>query len=181
MLRIDVVMNPEGWDEINQRFVEPTVQTLELEHSLLSLSKWESTWCKPFLSKNEKTDEEIRDYIRCMTLTPDVDPSVYYALSRSNVEAIRQYIDAPMTATTISNVERGKRNREIVTAEIIFHWMFTLNIPLECQEWHLNKLITMIKVSSIKNAPPKKMSKSDIMAQNRALNEARRKKHNSKG
>lgn len=181
MLRISVPISPEGWDEEKQEFVEPRTQTLQLEHSLVSLSKWESKWCKPFLSSNEKTYEETVDYIRCMTLTQNVDPDVYNHLTQKNIEEINKYIYAPMTATTFSEDKRGKSNREIVTSELVYYWMIALNIPFECQKWHLNRLLTLIKVCNIKNAPPKKMSKRSIMGRNAALNEARRNQLNTKG
>ena len=172
----------EGWDEENERFVIlHKEQTLQLEHSLISLSKWESKWCKPYLSKIEKTDEEILDYIKCMTLTQNVSPDVYNRLDKDNVEKIEKYIKAPMTATTFSDDKSSKHNREIITAEIIYHWMIALNIPVEFQKWHLNRLITLIRVCNIKNSPPKKRSRREIMSQNAALNAARKKQLNTRG
>lgn len=181
MLQIAVPISPEGWDEAKQEFVEPQVQELQLEHSLVSLSRWESKWCKPFLVKDEKTDEETLDYIKCMTLTENVDPDVYNWLTRENVEAINNYIGAPMTATFFSEKERGRGNREIVTSELIYYWMIALNIPFECQHWHLNRLLTLVRVCNIKNEPPKKRSRRELMSRNAALNAARRKQLNSKG
>ncbi len=181
MLQITVPINPEGWDEEKQEFVPPKEQTLQLEHSLISLSKWESKWCKPFLTKQPKTYEETIDYIKCMTLTQNVKPEVYLCLTKENVDQINKYIDAPMTATYISEEKTGKGGREQVTAELIYYWMIALTIPFECQKWHLNRLITLIKVCNIKNQPPKKMSKKSIMSRNAALNAARRKQFNTKG
>lgn len=181
MLEITVPISPEGWDEEKQEFVEPKYRTLQLEHSLVSLSKWESKWCKSFLSGKEKTDEEIIDYIRCMTLTKNVDPEIYNYLTRENFEQVNRYIEAPMTATTFSNTQVEKNNREPVTNELIYYWMITLNIPPEYQKWHLNRLLTLIRVCNVKNQPPKKMSRREIMSRNAALNAARRKKMNSKG
>ena len=181
MLRI-TIPGIEQWDDVNEMFISTKEQTLELEHSLISLSKWESKWCKPFLSSTEKTSEETLDYIKCMTLNKNIDPNIYTCLTNSNIEEINKYIYAPMTATTFSNdTKNGKKNREVVTAELIYYWMISLNIPFECQKWHLNKLITLIMVCNIKNAPPKKRSKRDIMSQNAALNAARRKQMNTKG
>lgn len=181
MLQIKVPLSVEGWDEEKEEFVEAKYQILNLEHSLISLSKWESKWCKPFLSKEGKTTEETIDYIKFMTLTQNVKPEVYECLSVDNIEQINKYIEAPMTATTFSEDKNGKQNREIVTAELIYYWMIALQIPFECQKWHLNKLLTLIRVCNIKNAPPKKMSKRDIMSRNAALNAARRKQMNTKG
>lgn len=170
----------EYYDENNNLFIKTKEQTLRLEHSLVSLSKWESKWCKPFLVKDNKTVEESIDYIRCMTLTQNVDPLVYNAITNDNIEKVANYIESPMTATTINNRDKVS-NREIVTAEIIYYWMIALHIPFECQKWHLNRLLTLINVCNIKNSPNKKMSRSEILARNRALNEARRKQYNTKG
>lgn len=171
----------ELWDERLNQFVYRKEQTLQLEHSLVSLRKWESKWCKPFLSKDDKTYEETLDYIKCMTITQNVDPETYKYLSKNNIEEIDEYIRAPMTATTFSDDGSGKRNKEIVTAEVIYQWMIALNIPIEFQKWHLNSLITQIRVCQIKSQPPKKKSKKEIMTQHAALNAARRKKLNTKG
>ena len=172
----------EMFDDEKQEFIKVTKeQTLQLEHSLVSLSKWESKWCKAFLSKEEKTLEETIDYIKCMTITQNVNPDVYNFMSRSNIDEINNYIDAPMTATTFHNDSQKGRSKETITSELIYYWMISLNIPMECQKWHLNRLLTLIRVCNVKNAPPKKMSKSEIMSRNAALNAARRKQFNSKG
>lgn len=181
MLQIIVPISPEGWDEKKQEFVKPKTQILQLEHSLVSLSKWESKWCKPFLSKSIKTDEEILDYIKFMTITQNVKPDVYNYLTHANIRDIDAYINAPMTATTFSEDKQGKNGHEIITAELIYYWMIALNIPFECQKWHLNRLLTLIRVCNIKNAPPKKRSKREIMSRNAALNAARREQLKTKG
>ena len=157
-------------------------QTLQLEHSLVSLSKWESKWNKAFLSHTAKiTEEETLDYIKCMTITQHVKPEVYTYLTNDNIRQINEYISAPMTATYFSEDPAKKGGREVVTSELIYYWMIALNIPFECQKWHLNRLLTLIRVCNIKNAPPKKRSKKDIMSRNAKLNAARRKQLNSKG
>ncbi len=171
----------ELWDERKQEFVTTKEQTLQLEHSLVSLSKWESKWCKPFLTKQEKTFEETLDYIKCMTTTQNVDPEVYNHLTNENIEEINKYIEAPMTATYFSDDKTAKSSREQITAELIYYWMIALNIPFECQKWHLNRLLTLIKVCNIKNQPPKKRSRKEIMSRNAALNAARRKQLNTRG
>lgn len=181
MLEIEVPMTQELWDEEKEEFIPAVTKVLRLEHSLISLSKWESKWCKPFLSKNDKTSEEILDYIKFMTLTQNVSEDVYDKLTQENIREIDQYINAPMTATTFAEDKNSKHNREIITSELIYYWMIALNIPFECQKWHLNRLLTLVRVCNVKNQPPKKMSKRDIMSRNAALNAARRKQLNSKG
>ena len=179
MLQI-IVPATEQWDEIKQEFVYTKETTLQLEHSLVSLSKWESKWCKPFLSKEDMTAEETIDYIRCMTITQNINPEVYTCLSDENITQVRDYIQAPMTATFFRK-ENGPPSREIITSELIYYWMIALNIPFECQKWHLNRLLTLIRVCNIKNQPAKRRSQREIMEYNTSLNEARRKKLNSKG
>lgn len=171
----------ELWDDEKYEFVQFDGQTLELEHSLVSLQKWESKWCKAFLTNQEKSYEETLDYIRCMTLTPNVDPETYNYLTQKNIQAINSYIEAPMTATYFHEDKSGRGSRETVTAELIYYWMIALNIPFECKDWHLNQLLTLVRVCNIKNSPPKKMSKREIMSRNAALNAARRKQLNTSG
>jgi hypothetical protein len=172
----------EQWDEKKNEFVYSKSQVISLEHSLVSISKWESKWCKPFLSKNIKTTEETIDYIKCMTLTQNVDPDVYNRLSKENIAQINKYIEAPMTATWFSEEnKRSSPNCEQITAELIYYWMIALNIPFECQKWHLNRLLTLIRVCNVKNQPPKKMSKRQLLNRNAALNALRRKQASSKG
>ena len=180
MLRITIPAE-EFWDEVNEEFIYTKEQTLQLEHSLVSLSKWESKWCKAFLTKQEKTFEETLDYIKFMTITQNVDPKVYNYLTNENIDEVNRYIEAPMTATYFSEDKTSKISREQVTAELIYYWMISLNIPFECQKWHLNRLLTLIKVCNIKNTPPKKRSRKDIMSSNAALNAARRKQLNTRG
>ena len=180
MLEIIVPISPEGWDEAKQEFVEPKTKTLRLEHSLVSLSKWESKWHRPFISKTPMSDEETVDYIKCMTITQNVDPDVYNHLTNENIKQVIEYIDAPMTATTFSK-DNSKGGREVITAEIIYYWMIAHQIPPEYRKWHLNQLLTLVRVCNIKNAPPEKMSRRDVMSMNRARNEARKKRLNTKG
>lgn len=180
MLRITIPA-AELWDEAKQEFVYTKEQTLQLEHSLVSLSKWESKWHKAFFSKEDKTTEETLDYIRCMTLTQNVRPEVYRNLTAANVKDVNDYIGDPMTATVFHEDRMPHGNRETVTSELIYYWMIALNIPFECQKWHINRLLTLIKVCNVKNQPPKKRSRGEIMSRNAALNAARRKRLNSRG
>lgn len=178
-----IVPASEKFNEETNEFIYRKEQKLILEHSLVSLSKWESRWHKPFLStkKDSKSQEEVIDYIRCMTLTQNVDPAIYYELSSNNYERIQAYIDDPMTATTFNDFQKAKPSNEIITSELIYYWMIAYNVPVEFEKWHLNRLLTLIKVCSIKNAPPKKMSKREIYNRNAALNASRRKASNSRG
>lgn len=180
MLQI-IVPGVEAWDDKKQEFLYTKEQSLQLEHSLVSVSKWESKWCKPFLSNRDKSVEEILDYIRCMTLTQNVDPNIYNCLTQDNIDKVNRYIESPMTATYFSEDPNGRKSREVITSELIYYWMVALNIPFECQKWHLNRLLTLIRVCNIKNQPPKKRSKREILSRNAALNEARRKQLNTKG
>lgn len=174
-----LIPDSEYYNNVTNEFITIKQQAITLEHSLISVSKWESKWKKPFFNSNDKTTEEVIDYLRCMTITPNVNPFSYYGISSEDILRIDEYINEPMTATTFSKSNRI--NREIITAEIIYYWMIVNNIPFECQKWHINRLLTLINVCSIKNAPPKKMSKSDLRSRNAALNAARRKALNSKG
>jgi hypothetical protein len=180
VLQIKITSN-EGWDELNQVFTPGVDTVLILEHSLISISKWESKWHVPFLTKDKKTSEQIIDYIKCMTVTPNVKPEVYNFLTKSNIDEVMRYIDDPMTASTVKQIGGTRRSREIITSELIYYWMVALQIPFECQKWHINRLMMLIQICNVKNQPDKKMSKRNTMQQNAALNAARRQRMHSKG
>lgn len=180
MLQI-TIPGAEYFDDAKQEFVYEKEQTLQLEHSLVSLSKWESKWKKAFLSGKDKSYEETLDYIKCMTITKNVNPSVYSRLSSKNLEQINSYISDPMTATYFPKDETKENSREVVTSELIYYWMIAMNVPPEYQKWHLNRLLSLIRVCEIKNAPPKKMGRKELMSRNAALNAARRKRLNTRG
>ena len=180
MLNI-TIPGQEIWDEVKEEYIYIKEQSIVLEHSLVSLSKWESKWCKPFLTKDMKTTEETIDYIRCMTLTQNINPEIYKYLTNGNIDNVNKYIEAPMTATWFHDEKNAKPSSEQITAELIYYWMISFNIPMECQKWHLNRLLTLVKVCNVKNQPPKKMSKKEIMRRNAALNAQRKKKLNTNG
>lgn len=179
MLQI-VVPAYEGFDEATNTFIPYREVKLSLEHSLVSLSKWESKWHKPYLT-GDKTTEEVIDYIKCMTITQNVPDDVYTRLTSQNINDIIKYIDDPMTATTFREDKNARKNRDIITSEVIYYMMFAAGVPKECEKWHLNRLFTLLRVCGEKNAPPKKMSKREILSRNKALNDARRAKLKTKG
>lgn len=162
-------------------FIYTKEQTLQLEHSLVSLSKWESKWHKAYLTKKKKTLAELQDYVRCMTLTQNVDPNVYLAITPDILRQVDAYINESMTATTFHNRKKPGGRQEIITTEIIYYWMICHNIPFECQKWHLNRLLTLINVCTVKGQKPEKLSASELRAQHRAINAANRKKFNTRG
>lgn len=176
-----VIPSTEIFNEMTQEFGTTKEYKLRLEHSLVSLAKWESKWCTPFLGKKEKTKEQSIDYVRCMTITQNIDPNVYLYLGQKEIDSVAAYIDAPMTATTFSNSKETKTNKEVITAEIIYYWMIAYNIPFECQTWHLNRLLTLVNVCSIKNQPKGKFDKKTALKKQRELNAARRAQLNTTG
>ena len=180
MLKV-TIPETEYFDEAKQEFVSTRETTLQLEHSLVSISKWESKWKIPFLGKDKKTAEQTLDYIRCMTITQNVNPLVYNAIPPSVLDEIDAYLEDSKTATWFSNREPKGSSREIITSEVIYYWMLSQQIPLECEKWHLNRLLTLIRVFNEKNNPGKKMSRKDILSQNYALNAMRKQKMNTHG
>lgn len=178
MLRL-IVVTAEGFDETTDEFVAATTVTLELEHSLLSLSKWESQWEIPFLDSTEKTNAQVLDYIRKMCLG-DFPEEIVPKLTRAHFQQINKYIDAKMTASTVRET-KSTGARETITAELIYYWMIALGIPFECQHWHLERLLMLIKVCNAKNAPKKRMSQAEAAAERRTLNAQRRQAAGSKG
>lgn len=173
MLKLFVVEN-EFFDESTQEFVVGSNYTLELEHSLYSLSKWESIFEKPFLGKDPKSTEELMAYVHCMILTKDVPDNIVKMFTDKQMLQINEYIDAKHTATWFSDFANTKPSREVITSELIYYWMFSLTIPIDCEHWNLNRLLTLIKIFQVKSQPAKKMSRSELAARNRTLNQQRR-------
>jgi hypothetical protein len=184
MLKITIPAS-ELFDEATSKFITTEEISLELEHSLVSLSKWEQIWEKPFLGKDERTDEQTLDYIRCMTLSPeDLSLNVFRSIPQNVMNQITHYINAKMTATWFNDIpgQVNSNSSETITAEVMYYWLIALQIPFEVQYWHLNRLLTLLRVTNIKNDPKKKMMpKADAAAQQRMLNEQRRIEFNSKG
>lgn len=165
----------ELYDSKNRIFVQVPETKLQLEHSLISLTKWESKWHKPFLS-SEKSQEETLDYIRCMVVGKEIDPIILKQLKREDIKKIQQYIDNPMTATTIYTIGNNKKsiNKGIITNEVLYYYMASNQIPFECEKWHLNRLLTLLEVFAVKNDKDNKMSKRQTLQHNAKLNAARR-------
>ena len=185
MLKI-VIPEREQWDEEKEVFIHTDKQVLQLEHSLVSISKWEAKWRKPFLKNNDEklSPEEFKDYVKCMTLTQNVKPEVYDSLTSDNTREISEYINSPMTATWFSEREKKSRiNKQVITSELVYFWMISFQIPFECQKWHFNRLMTLIKICNESREDPEKnkMSKRELMSRNRSLNEARKAKYHTRG
>ena len=180
MLRITTTSR-ELFNDATQEFILIPSAKLVLEHSLISVWKWESKWKKSFLNSPNLSGEEMIDYVRCMTIGEEANELVYRYLSSENLKKIQEYINEPMTATTFSNKESHTHKKEIITAELIYYWMIEAGIPFECEKWHLNKLLTLIRVCNVKGSSGKKMSRRDIFKQNSELNAARRRALGSKG
>lgn len=184
MLQIVVPIGKVMYNEATNEFIYPEERILQLEHSLISLSKWESKWNKPFLHTTELTPEETLDYIKYMTINKNIKPDTYDYLTQSHINQIIDYIGAPMTATTFAEDKKGKPDRERITAEIVYYWMVALNIPFDpCEKWHLNRLITLIRVCNIKNQPPskKKKSQKELLSEQAAINARNRQRFKPKG
>lgn len=181
MLTIVIPGKEEMYNEESEQFFTVGDITLTLEHSLLSLSKWESKFEKPFLGPGDKTAEETAAYIECMILTPDFPPEVVSLLTQQNMDDINEYISSKQTATWFVERPGAKNSREIITAELIYYWMVSLNIPFECESWHLSRLFTLVRVCNEKNAPAKKMSRSEIAERNRQINAQRQKQYGTRG
>lgn len=188
----------ELWDARRAEFTSTKAVTLRLEYSLVSLSKWESKWHIPFFDDSiEKTPEQMQDFVRCMTVTQGVDPTVYARLTVENLNAIYRYMEDPMTATWFAGeVRPGEKNQngtakrrarrrppgtgKVLTSEVLYSRMFQAGVPIECERWHLNRLMTLIRVCQEEQAPPRKMSRKDALRQRRELNAARMKKYGAK-
>lgn len=175
MLKI-TIPGGELFDESTNEFITAKETTLVLEHSLVSISKWEAKWEKAFLD-TKMTHEESIDYVRCMTLTQNVDPNVYKLIPTKLMDEINKYSNSKQTATWFREDQNQRRTRKVVTSEVIYYWMITCGIPFECQKWHLNRLLTLIRVCQEENKPSRKMTSQE----RQALNMARRKKFKSNG
>lgn len=180
MLVVQVPIS-EGFDNETQKFIEIEYFELKLEHSLVSLSKWEMKHEKPFLSSDDKTAEETLDYINFMVLNDDLPSDIWEKLTKKNLEEINEYVNRKMTATWFNEKKANSNSSEIITSELMYYWMVALQIPWEAQYWHLNRFLTLVKVCNHKNEPPKKMSRRELAQRHREINEQRRRQYGSNG
>ena len=180
MLTIEI-LGEESYDESEQKFVYLDSVILELEHSLVALSKWESKHEKPFLGKDEKTKEETLSYIYCMIVTPGIHPNIINRLENGHIAMVNEYISAKMTATWFTEHAPEPKSSETITSELVYYWISAMNLPIEVENWHLNRLFALIKIASIKSSKPKKMTRSEIAERNRKLNAERRKQLGTTG
>jgi hypothetical protein len=167
------VLGEEHWDQENEKFVYPDSFKLELEHSLVSLSKWESKWEVPFLGEKPKTTEMVLDYIECMILTPDPPADWISKLSKENIEEITAYFDSKQSATWFNDHHPEPKTGETITSELVYYWLDICDIDWQAQYWHLNRLLTLVKIHTVKQAKPKPMSRSEMLRRRRALNKQR--------
>lgn len=181
------VKGGELYNNLTKEFIYVKPHTLIIEHSLISLHAWEAIWHIPFLGDQKLNYEQIVSYIKCMTLNHDVDPNIYLFITDENIKEVNAYIDNPMTATWFgdglgTSKKKKKRAGRIVTAELLYYYMLSLNIPFECRKWHLNQLITLIKVCNEENETPnKKVSKRDFIKRRDEINEMRKKQLHTTG
>ncbi len=182
MLKIELPER-EFFNNKKNEFIVWTKRTLTLEHSLIAISKWESKWKKPFLENKARTLEESKDYIKCMSVNKELTDEDLLGLTQKEMKQINAYIEDPMTATWFNEKHgpKGPMRGQIVTSELIYYWMIAYEIPFECQKWHLNRLLTLIKVCDEKNKPGKKMTKNELKSRYQSLNSANRHKYGSKG
>jgi len=169
------------FDEESNTFSRSEEIVMEMEHSLLSLSKWESKYQKPFLTKDEKSKKEIFDYLKAMVVTPGVDLDALYTLPNEKLIQIQEYIDSKESATTFGELPDHRGPNEVITSELIYFWMFSFQIPIQCETWHLNRLFSLIRIFGIKNSKPKKMSAQEVAMRNREINEQRRRELGTRG
>jgi len=180
MLKV-IIEGGDVFNEEDETFESFDDVIIEMEHSLISLSKWESKYQKPFLSREKKTSEELFGYLRAMVLTPGVDLDVLYRLSQKDIDKIQEYIDSPQSATTFGEMPGRRGPGEVITSELIYYWMVAFNIPFETETWHLNRLFSLIRICNIKNSPPQQMSRHEIAMRNRELNKQRKAELGTKG
>lgn len=173
MLKI-IVLGEEFYDEVTESFNTVGDLVLELEHSLVSLSKWESEFQKPFLSPGKKTTQEVYDYIKTMILSEEYPSNILDRFSAENFQQINDYIESKQSATTFGEMPPNSGRSEVITSELIYYWMVTFNIPFECEVWHLNRLFALIRICNVKNSKPKKMSRNQLAQRNRELNAQRK-------
>jgi len=176
MLEINITTE-DSFDETTNKFVATSSVAVHLEHSLAAVSKWESIWEVPFLGKKEKTPEQTLSYVKTMVLDDNLPPEIFQKLVENHLEEVNTYVTANMTATTINTDPNAPASREVVTSELIYYWMISMNIPVEFEHWHLNRLLTLVRVINLKNSPKKKMSAKERSQ----LNKSRQEQYKTRG
>ncbi len=180
MLKLTVV-GQELFNEETSEFIIGPDFVLELEHSLVSLSKWESKFQKPFLSKDQKSPEEVLAYIEFMILTEDLPENLMLSLTREHFDVVQNYIDSAESATTFGQLPKQRGRGETITSELVYYWLVAFQIPFEVERWHLNRLFALIRICNLKNQKPEKQSKGEKARQFRELNEKRRAQYGTTG
>lgn len=180
MLKI-IIEDEELYDEESNTFQTTERFEFEVEHSLLSLSKWEANYKKPFLSSGKLSTEEIFQYVMYMILTPNVTEKIVNDSSTKIFSEVNDYINSSQSATTFGEMPQKRGPGEVITSELIYYWMVAFNIPFECEKWHLNRLFSLIRICNIKNSKPEKVSRHEAAMRNRALNEKRKAELNTTG
>jgi hypothetical protein len=170
------------WDEETETFVEHIVSSIDFEHSLASMSKWESKWEQAFLGRTEKTAEQVYDYLSMMCLTPGVTREQILGLSQENFTQINEYIESQQTATKFAEQPNRRGSGEQITSDLVYYWMVAFRIPWEAQYWHLNKLLALVRICNAKQSgKTQKVPRHDTAQRNRDLNAERRKKYGTSG
>ena len=180
MLRL-TLLGAEFYDENKEEFITIGYVEIQLEHSLVSLSKWESKFQRPFLNTEDKSPEELFYYIEAMIISPIYPVDIRTRFSQDNINQINKYIESKESATTFGVMPERRGRGEVITSELIYYWMVAFQIPFECEYWHLNRLFALIRICNIKNSKPKKMSRNEIASRNRELNAIRRAQYNTNG
>lgn len=175
------ILGDEHYNEVTNEFSHHGNVVLEFEHSLVSVSKWESKFIKPFLTDDPKTAEEMLYYIECMILTKDYPSNILDALTQTNVREINEYIASPQSGTVFKETKQYRKNPEQISAELIYYWLVAYKIPFECETWHLNRLFALIRICSIKNDTGNKKSPREQAQSNAQLNEERKRQFNTNG
>lgn len=182
-------LGDELFDEETNTFLHPVGKKLHLEHSLLSISKWEAEWEIPFLN-TDKTSEQSLSYIKCCVLDDDFDELLLNTLSDKNILDFNAYLSKGMTAKKIidlrSSLSQKRKSRrpasqKALTSEDIYYSMIQFHVWKECEEWPLQRLLSLLQLCSLKSNSTGEMSKSDQAKFYREENARRKAKYHTNG